>query len=80
MVVMEAFVLVQAHRGQGANACTILGGRVRIAHLFWRRQVTSVPYSFRSQIAKVELPETVSQRGFLRSSHLITALVSRDRE
>jgi hypothetical protein len=43
----------------GANACTILGGRVRTRHLFWQIAVTSVPYRLRSQMAKVERLETV---------------------
>src|SRR5215217_2819545 len=41
----------------GANACTILGGRVRTRHLFWQIAVTSVPYRLRSQMAKVEQGE-----------------------
>ena len=41
---------------KGANACTILGGRVRTSITsFWLIAVTSVPYPFRSQMAKVEL-------------------------
>ena len=40
---------------KGANTCTILGGRVRTSITSsWRIAVASVPYPFRSQMAKVE--------------------------
>jgi hypothetical protein len=50
----------QKSGAKGANACTILGGRVRTSITsFWRIAVTSVPYPFCSQMAKVEQKETV---------------------
>jgi hypothetical protein len=44
---------------KGANTCTILGGRQLEITSFWLIAVTSVAYSFRSRMAKVEPRETV---------------------
>src|SRR5918995_961936 len=48
---------------KGANTCTILGGRVRILRspLLAQTGEESVPYPFRSQMAKVEL-EKLSEK------------------
>src|SRR3712207_3605407 len=63
---------------KGANACTILGGRVRTISItsFWLIAVTSVPYPFRSQMAKVELSGPI--RNFLDASHGHAAATNED--
>src|SRR5215218_1630582 len=63
--------LVENSGANGARTCIIVVGRVRTRHLFWRIAVTSVPYLFRLQMAKVQLEklsekclEQRSNRGF----------------
>ena len=48
---------------KGVKTCTILGGRVRNSITsFWLIAVTSVPYPFHSQMAKVELEGPPNRR------------------
>ncbi len=58
---------------KGANACTILGGRVRTISItsFWLIAVTSVPYPFRSQMAKVERLELLGKTRRSASGELV---------
>src|SRR5215212_9740398 len=62
--------LLENSGANGARTCIIVVGRVRTRHLFWRIAVTSVPYLFRLQMAKVQL----------RSARGVVSFCPRDRD